>query len=192
MQAQQQRYYTPQEYLELEMNSENRHEYINGEIVTVTGGTPNHNQICLNLSGSLNFVLRDQPYRVFVADQRIWIPKKGIYAYPDVMVIQGKIKLQEGGKDTIINPLFVAEVLSDSTKKYDIGDKFAAYRNVPSFQEYILIDQDKIHLDHYYKTEPNKWIFSEYEGEDTILSLMSIPFEIDLRDVYNKVDFETD
>ena len=100
MQAQEKKYYTPQEYLELEINSENRHEYINGEIVSVTGGTPNHNQICLNLSGSLNFALMKQPYRVFVADQRIWIPEKRIYAYPDVMVVEGKIKLQEGREDT--------------------------------------------------------------------------------------------
>ncbi|WP_414734168.1 Uma2 family endonuclease [Crocosphaera watsonii] len=184
------KYYTPQEYLELEINSENRHEYINGEIVSVTGGTPNHNQICLNLSGSLNFALMKQPYRVFVADQRIWIPEKRIYAYPDVMVVEGKIKLQEGRKDTIINPLFIAEVLSDSTKKYDIGDKFAAYRTIPTFQEYILIAQDKIHLDHYYKTEPNKWIFSEYEGENTIFSLTSIPFQIYPREIYTKVDFQ--
>ena len=190
MQAQEKKYYTPQEYLELEINSENRHEYINGEIVSVTGGTPNHNQICLNLSGSLNFALMKQPYRVFVADQRIWIPEKRIYAYPDVMVVEGKIKLQEGRKDTIINPLFIAEVLSDSTKKYDIGDKFDSYRTIPTFQEYILIAQDKIHLDHYYKTEPNKWIFSEYEGENTIFSLTSIPFQIYPREIYTKVDFQ--
>ncbi|MGK7958795.1 MAG: Uma2 family endonuclease [Crocosphaera sp.] len=190
MQTQEKHYYTPQEYLELEINSENRREYIDGEIFTVTGGTPNHNQICLNLSGSLNFALRDQSYRVFVADQRIWIPDKRIYAYPDVMVVQGKIKLQEGRKDTIINPLLIAEVLSDSTKKYDIGDKFAAYRTISTFQEYILIAQDKMHLDHFYKSEPNKWVFSEYEGENSIFSLFSIPFQVNLKEIYNKVDFE--
>ncbi|CCQ67606.1 hypothetical protein CWATWH0402_2540 [Crocosphaera watsonii WH 0402] len=75
-------------------------------------------------------------------------------------------------------------------KNNDIGDKFAAYRTIPTFQEYILIAQDKIHLDHYYKTEPNKWIFSEYEGENTIFSLTSIPFQIYPREIYTKVDFQ--
>ncbi|HAC62107.1 MAG TPA: hypothetical protein DCF68_00875 [Cyanothece sp. UBA12306] len=190
MQAQAQRYYTPEEYLELEINSEERHEYINGEIFTVSGGTPNHNKITGNFYAALNFELRNQPYDVFVTDQRIWIPKKAIYAYPDVMVVQSKIELQEGRKDTIINPLIVAEVLSDSTKKYDLGDKFTAYRTIATFQEYILINQDKMYVQHYYKTEPNKWIFSEYEGEDAILSLASIAFQIKLKEIYNKVDFE--
>ena len=190
MQTQEQCYYTPQEYLELELNSEERHEYINGEIITVTGGTPNHNTITGNFYAALNFALRGQPYRVFVTDQRVWIPKKAIYAYPDVMVVQGKIQLQEGRKDTITNPLIIVEVLSESTKKYDLGDKFAAYRTIPTFQEYILIDQSKMYLEHYYKTEPNKWIFLEYEGEDATLSLVSISFQIGLREIYNKVDFE--
>ena len=92
MQAEQKKVYTPEEYLEFELNSEERHEYINGEIALMTGGTPNHNQIALNLSGALNFALKRQPYRVFVTDQRLWIPKKRIHTYPDVMVVQGELQ----------------------------------------------------------------------------------------------------
>ena len=192
MQAQKQRYYTPEEYLEVEINSEERHEYIDGEVISVTGGTPNHNQILLNLGGAINFTLKRQPYRVFVTDQRLWIPKKRIYTYPDVLVVQGDLQIQEGRADTITNPLMIAEVLSKSTAGYDRGDKFAAYRTIPSFQEYVLIEQYTRHVERFVKTETNQWLLSEYEGEETTFSLMSIPFEITLADIYDKVDFEAE
>lgn len=192
MQAQEQRYYTPEEYLEVEINSEERHEYIDGEVIPVTGGTPNHNQILLNLGGAINFTLKRQPYRVFVTDQRLWIPKKRIYAYPDVLVVQGELQFQEGRTDTITNPVMIAEVLSKSTAGYDRGDKFAAYRTIPSFQEYVLIEQYSMHVERFVKTETNQWLLSEYEGEETTFSLMSIPFEITLADIYDKVDFEAE
>ena len=188
MQVEDKKLYTPEEYLEFEINSENRHEYINGEIVLMTGGTPNHNQIALNLSGALNFALKRQPYRVFVTDQRLWIPRKRIYTYPDVMVVQGELQFQEGRRDTITNPLIIAEVLSESTRSYDKDAKFAAYRTIPSFQEYLLIDQYTMHIEHYFKTERKRWTFYEYDDTDEILSLNSFSFQITLADIYDKVE----
>lgn len=185
-------YYTTEEYLELEIDSQEKHEYINGEIVAMTGGTPNHNQIALNLAGALNFILKSQPYQVFITDQRLWIPNKKIYTYPDVMIIHGKLQFQEGRRDTITNPLIIAEVLSKSTKNYDLVEKFAAYRTIPTFQEYILIDQYSFYVEHYRKTNDNEWLFSEYQGENTLLSLNSIVFEITLKDIYAKVDFSSE
>lgn len=162
MQTQQQKNYTPAEYLNLETNAQQRHEYINVEIIPLTISTPNHNQIALNFSAALNFFLKRQPYRVFVADQRLWIPKKRIYTYLDVMVIQGDLQLQAGRKDTITNPIIIAEVLSNSTRNYDKEKKFAAYRTIPIFQEYLLIDQYTMQVEQYVKTAQKKWIFSEY------------------------------
>ena len=185
-------YYTTEEYLELEIDSQEKHEYINGEIVAMTGGTPNHNQIALNLAGALNFILKSQPYQVFITDQRLWIPNKKIYTYPDVMIIHGKLQFQEGRRDTITNPLIIAEVLSKSTKNYELVEKFAAYRTIPTFQEYILIDQYSFYVEHYRKTNDNEWLFSEYQGENTLLSLNSIFFEITLKDIYAKVDFSAE
>jgi Uma2 family endonuclease len=192
MQAQKQRYYTPEEYLEVEINSEERHEYIDGEVIPVTGGTPNHNRIAGNFYATLNFALKGKPFDVFFTDQRLWIPKKRIYTYPDVLVVQGDLQIQEGRTDTITNPLMIAEVLSKSTAGYDRGDKFAAYRTIPSFQEYVLIEQYTLHVERFVKTETNQWLLSEYEGEETTFSLMSIPFEITLADIYDKVDFEAE
>jgi Uma2 family endonuclease len=190
MQLQEQREYSPTEYLEIEVISEYRHEYIDGQIIPMTGGTPNHNQIAGNFYAALNFALKRQPYRVFITDQRLWIPKKRIHTYPDVMVMAGSLEFSEGHTDTITNPLIIAEVLSKSTRSYDIDDKFAAYRTIPNFQEYILIDQYKNHVEQYYKTDDKKWIFSEYEDEDSILILSSIQFQISLADIYDKVEFD--
>ncbi len=191
LQVEAQQIYTLEEYLDFEVNSSERHEYINGEIRLMTGGTPNHNQIALNLSGTLNFALKRQPYRVFVTDQRLWIPEKRLYTYPDIIVIQGDIQLQEGRKDTITNPLIIAEVLSASTRNYDKDEKFAAYRTLPTFQEYLLIDQYTIHIEHYYKTDEKHWIFVEYNDSNETLSLNSISFEISVADIYDKVEFES-
>lgn len=192
MQAKEYDYYTPEEYLEFEINSPERHEYINGEIIPMTGGLPNHNRLVLNLASALNFALRQQAYDVFVTDQRLWIPKQRIHTYPDIMVVEGSLQLQTGRRDTITNPLLIVEVLSKSTQTYDQGNKFKFYRTIPSFQEYILIDQYSIHVEQYYKTESNQWIFSEKDGEESILKFSKIPFEIVLADIYNKVDFEAE
>jgi Uma2 family endonuclease len=192
MQVKEQRYYSPEEYLELEVNSEERHEYIDGQIIPMTGGTPNHNQIAGNFYGALNFAFKRQPYRVFVADQRLWIPQKRIHTYPDVMIMQTPLTYEEGRKDTIMNPLMIAEVLSKSTKGYDRDEKFAAYRTIGNFQEYILIDQYMMHVEQYSKTDNNKWIFSEYEDSNVTLSLTSVPFQILLADIYDNVDFNAE
>jgi Uma2 family endonuclease len=183
--------YSPEEYLELEIPAEEHHEYIDGEIRLMLGGTPNHNRVIRNLCGILNSSFKGQPYEVFMTDQRLWIPRRKIYTYPDLMVIQGELQFQEGRKDTLINPLVIIEALSKSTQNYDKGDKFSAYRTIPSFQEYILIDQYSQNIEHYVKTEPRKWIFQEYDAADAKFTFASFPFEISLADLYDKVDFET-
>ncbi|QJB44076.1 Uma2 family endonuclease [Dolichospermum flos-aquae] len=190
--AQETRYYSPEEYLELEVNSEIRHEYINGLIIPMTGGTPNHNQLALNFSGTLNYLLKRQPYQVFVTDQRLWIPTRKIHTYPDIMVVKTPLEYEQGRKDTLVNPVMIAEVLSKSTKSYDRDEKFAAYRTIPSLQEYILIDQYTMHIEQYFKTDNNKWIFSEFTDGDSSLNLSYIPCQILLADIYDKVDFNTE
>lgn len=189
-QALEKKIFTPEQYLALEVEAEERHEYIDGEIFLMAGGMPNHNRIVLNLAAALNFDLKRQPYDVFVTDQRLWIPSKRIYTYPDVMVVQGELQLQEGRRDTITNPLAIAEVLSKSTESNDRTSKFADYRTIPSFQEYVLIDQYSIHMERYVKTNSSQWTFSEYDGAEAILKLDTIPFEVSLVDIYDKVIFE--
>ena len=182
------RTYSPEEYLELEINSEIRHEYRQGEILEVSGGTPNHNQIASNLNALLNFALRRQPYRTFVTDQRLWILAVNHYTYPDIMVVRDPLQLQEGRTDTVTNPLLIAEVLSKSTCDYDKGGKFSAYRTIPSFVEYLTIDQYTSHVEHYTKTDEG-WLLRDYTGLETRLTLKAIALDLNLADIYDKVEF---
>ncbi len=185
----QKRYYTPEEYLELEEKAEYKSEYRDGEIVPITGGTTNHNKIALNLAASLKIALRRKNYDVYIGDVRLWIPRYRQYTYPDVMVIQGQPIYTGTSTTTVMNPLLIAEVLSKSTQNYDLGNKFLYYRSIPELKEYILIDQYEYHVMQYVKTADGKWIFDEMEDESATLSLSTVDFQIQLRDLYEQVNF---
>ncbi len=179
--------YTAEDYLALEVESDIRSEYRNGEIVPMTGGTPEHNKIASALNALLWFGLRGQPYSVFITDQRLWIPAVDLYTYPDGMVIANPVELKPGRKDTVINPLLLVEVLSDSTQSYDRGDKFEAYRTISTVREYLLIDQSRPHVEQFIKQSEHQWLFTEYSGLDTQVSLSSVPVELSLKDLYEGV-----
>ncbi len=182
--------YSADEYLALEVASETRNEYDNGAIIPMAGGTPTHNELNSNLNGLLWFGLKGKPYALFIADQRLAIPNSNRYTYPDVMVVPRPIELQAGRKNTVMNPILIAEVLSDSTEAYDRDHKFAAYRTIATFQEYLLIDQSRYHVEHYVKQNETQWLFTEYDGQDKRIALMTIPVEIALMDLYDSVDFK--
>lgn len=189
-QALEQRNYTHEEYLEFEVVSEERHEYVNGEIRLMTGGTPDHNELAINLAALLKSALRGKSYRIFGADQRLWIPVRNLYTYPDVMVVEKPLQLQTGRTDTLTNPCFIAEVLSKSTRDYDHGEKFSAYRTIDSFREYLLIDQYQIHVEHYVKTAANQWLLSEYNDPNFTLSLSTFEAQIEIITLYENIDID--
>jgi Uma2 family endonuclease len=182
--------YTPEEYLALEVAAETRSEYRNGAMIEMTGGTPAHNEITGDLIFLLKAALKGKPYSVFVTDQRLWIPTRNLYTYPDVMVVPRPVELQMGRKDTVTNPILIAEVLSDSTNAYDRGEKFAAYRTIATFQEYLLIDQYEAHVEQYIKQSENQWLFTEYNDLDAKISLSTVPVEILLTDLYVNIQFQ--
>ncbi|MBH8576002.1 Uma2 family endonuclease [Nostocaceae cyanobacterium CENA369] len=187
MQVTKQRYYTPEEYLKLEEVADYNSEYIDGKIIPMLGGTANHNRISLNLGSALNFAFRQQNYEVFAVDLRLWIPQKRIYTYPDVMIVAGEPAYFNNRTDMITNPQVIVEVLSKSTKGYDREDKFEAYRTISTFQEYLLIDQNRIHVEQFSKIGKKQWTLREY---DEAIALATVPFEISLQDLYNKVNFQ--
>jgi Uma2 family endonuclease len=183
------RYYTPEEYLELEEKAEYKSEYRDGEIIPMTGGTTNHNKIALNFAANLKFGLKKQNYDVYIGDVRLWIPRYRQHTYPDIMVIQGEPIYTGANTTTVMNPLLIAEVLSKSTSNYDQSDKFMYYRSIPEFKEYILINQYQYHVMQYVKTDDSKWIFTELQSESDILTLETIDFQIALSDLYEQVNF---
>lgn len=185
-------YYTPEEYLALEEKAEYKSEYYDGLILPMAGGTTNHNQIALNCVIALSITLKKQNYRVFMSDVRLWIPETRYYKYPDIMVIAGEPEYYNNRKDTIVNPQVIIEVLSGSTQSYDRDEKFKTYRTIPAFQEYILIDQNSVAIDQYFKTATKRWSLYEYDHEETELNFKSFDFQLPIADLYDKVDLEAE
>jgi Uma2 family endonuclease len=186
--AQLNRTYSPEEYLELEAQAEFRSEYRNGEIMPVGGGT-NHNEIVTNLCVALKPPLRAKGYRLFTENVRVWIERYRIYTYPDVMVIAGDPVYHGTGTSTVTNPSLIVEVASKSTKNYDQGDKFDYYRSLPSFQEYILVEQYRWRVLQHLRQESGQWLLSDYEAEGDVVTLASLDLPLPLSDIYAGVDF---
>ena len=184
------RHYSIDEYFALEETTEYRNEYRNGEIVTMTGGSINHNQIIVNLVIALSLVLREQNYGVYANDLRLWIPRYNEYTYPDILIIKDEPVFQERRTDTVVNPCIIFEVLSKSTSSRDRGDKFTFYRSINEFQEYILIDQYQVHIEQFSKTPEGNWLLTESDVEDGILNLVSVKCQIPHRQIYERVKFE--
>lgn len=184
------RYYTPEEYLQLEEISEFKNEYRDGEIVPVTGGTTNHNEIALNFCTTFKFTMRGKNYKIYMGDVKLWIPRYRIYTYPDVMVIQGEPIYEGNGTTTVTNPLMIVEILSKSTENYDRTNKFRFYRSIPALKEYIMIDQYEYLVEQFAKNAEGQWVLTEYESADAVLSLKSIEFQICFSDIYEGVKFE--
>lgn len=177
------------EYFEREIVSATKNEYVNGKIAATDSATPTHNKLIGNLLLALHTDLDQDAYQVFVADLRLWIPEAAIVTYPDIMIVAEPITLMEGRKDMIENPVLIAEVLSESTEAYDRGAKFAAYRTIPTFQEYLLISQDQAYVEHFSKEanqESDRWIFTTYSLGATI-NLTNLGAEVKISDIYHRV-----
>lgn len=181
--------YKPEEYLVLEAESDVRHEYLNGEIRVMAGGTTNHNEIITNICVALKPRLRKKNYRLFTENVRVWIEKYRVYTYPDVMVIANEPIYHGTGTTTVINPCLIIEVASKSTKNYDQGDKFDYYRSLSSLQEYILVEQSRIHVLQHTKTNDNQWLLTEYEEDSQKFSLNILPLSLSLDEIYEGVNF---
>jgi Uma2 family endonuclease len=146
-------HFTPDEYRVMEETAAERHEYRNGEIIAMAGGSEVHSAIASNLLIYLGFLLRDSNFRLYNSDLRVWIPEYNCGTYTDLMVVDGQPQLNGERTDEILNPLVIVEVLSPSTEGYDRGDKFRKYRSLPSFCEYLLVSQTEPYIEHYHKLD---------------------------------------
>ena len=181
--------YTVDEYLELEEKAEFKSEFDNGDIIPIAGATANHNILTAKFLARILLALEDLDYAVFMNDMRLWMPDKERYTYPDVMVVKGQPIFTDEKQTGITNPCLIVEVLSNSTGEYDRENKFKLYRSIPSFQEYILVEQTSYGVEQYAKQANGKWLLADYVGEDAVLKLESVDFEISLMDLYKRVAF---
>jgi Uma2 family endonuclease len=180
---------TPAEYLEFERKSETKHEYFDGEIFAMSGAKWNHNVIAWNIGGELRQKLKNKNCSVCPGDMRVFVPETGLYTYPDLVVVCGEPQFQDDVFDTLLNPVLLIEVLSDSTESYDRGKKFQHYRSIESLQEYVLVAQDEARIEKYVRHGDRFWLLSESVGLDSEIEFSSIECRIALREVYDKIDF---
>ena len=178
---------TSEEYLEWEAKQEFRHEYIDGEIVAMTGGSLPHNDIALNFYRALYPHLRQRGCRVNVSDAKVQANKNSRYFYPDLVISCHPDDLKS--REFIQHPKVIIEVLSPSTANYDRTKKLKYYRQIPSLQEYILVDSEEIAVEVYQRGEGKMWHYYEYEAGEAI-ALDSIEFEYAIELLYEGVSFE--
>ena len=180
---------SPEEYLEIEINAQDKHEYSDGQVIAIAGATENHNRIVANLIGELHSFLKGKDCDVFPSDLRVTTPLLSSYMYPDVSIVCGDVEKRDGQFDTIANPSVVIEVMSPSTQERDLGFKFWYYLQIPSLKEYILIDGADYSARTIIKQKDDSFKVFNVEGVGTTLTINTIGMELPLADIYRKVSF---
>ena len=187
--AESKKYYSVEEYLDFERKALDKHEYIDGEIVQIAGASREHNLIGTNTTFALMSQLRGKSCEVYANDMRVRM-KPNRYGYPDVVVVCGEPQFADDEFDVLLNPTIVVEVLSASTRFRDKTEKLEVYRKIESLKECLLIEQDKMFIEHYIKQTPNQWLLRIYENAKDLVKLESIGCEILLSDIYLQVKFK--
>ncbi|WP_028522626.1 Uma2 family endonuclease [Runella limosa] len=190
------KYYTPEEYLELEEKAAYKSEYIHGEIFpmgdfegdtpeAMAGAKPAHNAIRENLSIEIGSFLKKKSCRSYSSDQRVLIPTTGLYAYPDLVAVCGKPEFSDSQTGSLTNPVLIVEVLSQSTANYDRSEKFELYRDIPTFREYLLIDSRRVWVELWRKSEEGIWsLMLESKLLEAVIHLETIGADLLLADLY--------
>lgn len=190
MSTQARRHYTLEEYFALELASEEKYEYFDGEVFNMSGGSPAHEQVISNILFILRSKLLGRGCRVFPSNLRIKVPSQPPYRYPDLTALCDVPHYEKiGGLDSLTNPSLIVEVLSFSTEAYDRGDKFTHYKSIESFGEYLLIAQHRPHATHYVRQEDGSWSYEEVNDPNDALRLVTLNCELQMCDVYEGVEF---
>ena len=190
MSKQQKARFTVAEYLSMERTSSEKHEFAFGEIYAMGGASTRHVGIVNNIVRELGNQLRQRPCRVYSTDLRLCVDADQRYTYPDVAVVRDQPRFLDDTLDTLLNPDLIVEVLSESTRNYDRGDKFQQYRGIPSFREYLLVDQAKAHVERHTKQPDGTWSLWETDSLDDAVRLESIAVTLPAAEIYLKIAFD--
>lgn len=185
------KHYSVEEYLAAEELAVEKSEYYGGEVFLMAGGTLNHNRIAGNIHFALKLRLRNKPFEVFIGDVKLHIPEGESFTYPDILVIKEPPEYWNDRRDAVCNAQLVIEVLSNKAKDYDRAGKFEIYRTLPELQDYILVSQDKVHVEHFVKQAPQQWLLTEYNALSDVLHIAQLDESLVLSDIYDKVEFDT-
>ena len=181
---------TPEEYLALERKATIKSEYLDGQMYAMSGASREHNIVCGNIFVALHLhlQLQERTCEIYSSEMRVKVSAAGLYTYPDILVVCDEPRFEDASVDSLLNPTALFEVLSPSTEAYDRGAKFGYYRQLDSMQEYTLVSQDVMRVEHYLR-QKEQWILTEFSSPDDIVQLTSINCELPLREVYAKVEF---
>jgi Uma2 family endonuclease len=182
----------PAEYLAIEVASEGRHEFHDGEMFAMSGGSYWHNLVKDNLAHAIRNRLAGRGCTVLTSDQRVKVDATGLYTYPDVVVFCGKPVFEDGVHYSAVNPLVLAEVLSDSTEKYDRGVKFGHYRQLPSVEEYLVLAQDRVSVERYRRQtagDPGSWLLIAVTDPAGTVDFDSLGVAVPVAEIYAGVEF---
>ena len=171
------------EFLVLEARGEQRHEFLDGHVFAMAGGSPEHGALAAAFIGELRIALRGKPCRVFSSDVRVRVTETGLTTYPDASVVCGRLETHAEDKDAIVNPILLIEVLSDSTEAYDRGAKAAHYRRIPSLREYVLVSQNDRRIEVYRRNEHGRFELFE-AGPEQYVELTSVGVQLDSSAIY--------
>ncbi len=179
--------FTDQDYLEFERNADTKHEFRNGRIVGMAGASDTHNVIISNLFLDLGIRARENGCRTFSGDMRIKADT-GSYFYPDIVITCGERKFEDEKNDVLLNPKAIVEVLSKSTKLKDRNEKFDSYLKLESLTDYVLVEQNEMRIEHYFRTDENDWKFRLLENPEDHLQFDSINCHISLEEIYTEIE----
>jgi Uma2 family endonuclease len=180
---------TPADYLALERQAETKSEYFNGGIYAMSGASRNHNRITFNLARRIGNQLDGKPCEGYVNDMRVKVSPTGLYTYPDVVVVCGEPRFEDDQLDTLLNPKVIIEVLSESTEKYDRGDKFAHYQTLDSLTDYLLVAQNQPYIEHFQRQADGLWLYAATQGLEAEIDIATIGCVLPLAEVYERVTF---
>jgi Uma2 family endonuclease len=176
-------HYTRAEYLALEASSNVKHEYLEGQIYAMAGGTPEHAALAATVIGLLFPQLRDGRCRAHDADLRVRVVATGLTTYPDITVICGPRERDPDDPQAVTNPTLIVEVLSRSTEEYDRGDKFEHYKRIASLREYVLVSHRERSVEVWRRDAADAWVCSASQ-EGHVARLDSIGARLDVRELY--------
>lgn len=180
--------YTLEEYLELDRGSEARLEFHGGEIFDMSGASDEHDAIEVNMIACLAPLLASKGCRLLSANMRIKVPSAPPYRYGDMSALCGEAQFEKiGGVDAVVNPALIVEVLSPSTEKYDFDVKFRQYQSIESFNEYLLIRQDRIFVTHFVRRQSGEWLHHIYDEATHTINLESVECQILVSEIYRNV-----
>ena len=182
----QKKFYSIQEYLEMEKDSFEKHEYYKGEIFAMAGAGPRHNVISVNIITALANALKGKSCQPYGSDMRIHIPENSLFTYPDISIICGEIITSKENEETVTQPTVIIEILSPATKNYDRGEKFMLYRAIPALKEYILIDSESIHAEHFAINKEGLWQLKEHNNPEEKISIETVNIQLMMQDVYER------